>query len=74
MRSIIIKKKLGNPVCADNIAVGNGQHCIFIADIIGNATAIEHRPNPVKSFTIAIFFCLFKLIIAPPFLTTLIII
>ena len=36
--------------------VGNGQHCTFIIEIIGSCTAMEHRPNPVKSLISAIFF------------------
>jgi hypothetical protein len=38
--------------------VGSGQHFIFMADIMGSDTEIEHRPNPQKSLITAIFFWL----------------
>jgi hypothetical protein len=40
----------------EKIEVGSGQHCIFIAEIMGNDTAREHLPKPQKSFIAAIFF------------------
>jgi hypothetical protein len=36
--------------------VGRGQHWTFMAEIIGNETASEQRPNPQKSLMTAIFF------------------
>ena len=48
--------------------VGSGQHCTFITERIGSATAIEHLPNPEKSLITAIFFLIVVRHISP-FLT-----
>ena len=39
-----------------NMVVGTKQHCIFMAEMIGSSTAMEHLPNPDKSLMTANFF------------------
>ena len=51
-----VQENDSNPVWFVKNAVGTGQHCTFIADSIGIATASEHRPKLVKSFITAAFF------------------